>query len=382
LISSKFSLRSSANQVSVLYRNGVARVSCKEFLAYLRDVDDLAPSEPVDEPLRLDFSAAAIALEPALLDQLWGESEAASWGLVRSDFDRIILMAGLRQNFGLASGVIAGRDEQAAFFRGIRLAELVLASACAEGNERAWEQFMAVYGSQLTRAAIAISGNETVGRDLADAFYAELYGLNTREGKRKCPLESYRGRGSLIGWLRTTLSQRFVDHYRRTYREKALDDDTHDLAAPLSSPEPDGAIQVTLRNAIGDTLSSQPAEERFVLAAYYLDGRTLAEIGNLLDVHEATISRKLKRATEAVRKDLLKKLEKAGLSRRAAQEALGTDPRDLELGIDLKKLLQHSASDPFREQMSSEPATKDRNLTGALLPDTTGPRASEAGSER
>jgi RNA polymerase sigma-70 factor (ECF subfamily) len=108
----------------------------------------------------------------------------------------------------------------------------------------------------------------------------------------------------------------------------------------------------------------------------------LEEIGNLLDVLEATISSKINRETEAVRKDLLKKLEKAGLSRRGAQEALGTDPRDLELGIDLKKLLQHSASDPFREQMSSEPATKDRNLTGASLPDTTGPRASEAGSER
>jgi RNA polymerase sigma-70 factor (ECF subfamily) len=351
-------------------------------LAYLRDVDDLAPSEPVDEPLRLDFSAAAIALEPALLDQLWGESGAASWGLVRGDFDRIILTAGLRQNFGLATGVIAGRDEQAAFFGGVKLADLVLASACAEGNERAWEHFMAAYGAQLTRAAIAISGSETVGRDLADAFYAELYGLNTREGKRKCPLESYRGRGSLLGWLRTTLSQRFVDHYRRTFREETLDDDTHDLAAASSSAEPDGAVQVALRDAIGDALSSQPAEERFVLAAYYLDERTLAEIGKLLGVHEATISRRLKRATDAVRKELLKKLEKNGLSRRAAQEALGTDPRDLELGMDLKKLLQHSASESFKEHTPPELGSTSQSLRGALLQDQAGPRGSEASSER
>ena len=350
-------------------------------MAYLRDVDDLAPSEPVDERLRVDFAAATIALEPALLDQLWAESEAASWGLVRGDFDRILLTAGLRQNFGLAAGVIAGRNEQLAFFRGIKLADLVLASACAEGNERAWEHFMGAYGAQLTRAAIAISGSETVGRDLADAFYAELYGLNTREGKRKCPLESYRGRGSLIGWLRTTLSQRFVDHYRRTYREEAFDNDTHDLAEGSSSAEPDGAVQVTLRDAIGDALSSQPAEERFVLAAYYLDERTLAEIGKLLGVHEATISRRLKRATEAVRKELLKKLEKDGLSRRAAQEALGADPRDIELGMDLKKLLQHSVSDSFTEQVPSEPG-KNQSVTGALLSDKTGPRTSGASSER
>ncbi|HTM15365.1 MAG TPA: sigma-70 family RNA polymerase sigma factor [Terracidiphilus sp.] len=351
-------------------------------MAYLRDVDDLAPSEPVDEPLRIDFAAATIALEPALLDQLWAESGAASWGLARSDFDRIVLVAALRQNFGLTAGRVADKREQAAFFSGIKLPDLVLASACADGNERAWAYFMAAYGSQLTRAAIAISGNETVGRDLADAFYAEIYGLDTREGRRKCPLESYRGRGSLIGWLRTTLSQRFIDHYRRRYREEALEDDKHDLSATTSSPELDTAFQRTLRNAIQDALSKLPNEERFLLASYYLDERTLAEIGKILNVHEATISRRLKRATEAVRKELLKKLETSGLSRRAAQEALGTDPRDLKLGIDLKKLLQHSASEPFSEQVPSEPGRKSQNLTGALLSDTKGPRSSEAGSER
>jgi RNA polymerase sigma-70 factor, ECF subfamily len=349
----------------------VRRFLSEDVLAYLRDVD-AAPSQPIDEPLKVDTSARTIALEPALLDQLWEASGASSWDLARGDFDRIILIAGLRQNFGLAPGAIADRDEQKAFFGGIRLADLVLASACAEGNERAWEHFMTTYGAQLTRAAIAISGSDTIGRDLADGFYAEVYGLNTRDGKRKCPLESYRGRGSLLGWLRTTLSQRFVDHYRRTFREEALEDDAHDLPAK-DSVQPDPALGSTLRDAVRDALSSQPAEERFLLAAYYLDERTLAEIGKVLGVHEATISRRLKRATEVVRKELLKKMEKAGLSRRAAQEALGTDPRDVELGMDLKKLLQYSASDPFPEQVP---------FHGEVASSPAGSRSSEANSER
>jgi RNA polymerase sigma-70 factor, ECF subfamily len=350
-------------------------------LAYLRDVD-AAPSQPIDEPLKVDTSASAIALEPALLGKLWEVSGASSWGLVRCDFDRIILVAALRQHFGLAPGAIADRDEQKGFFGGLRLADLVLASACAEGNERAWEHFMAIYSAQLTRAAIAISGSETVGRDLADAFYAELYGLNTRDGKRKCPLESYRGRGSLLGWLRTSLSQRFVDYYRRTFREDAFDDDAHDLPAKGDLPQPDPALGSTLRDAVRDAVSSQPAEERFLLAAYYLDERTLAEIGRALGVHEATISRRLKRATEVVRKELLKKLEKAGLSRRAAQEALGTDPRDVELGMDLKKLLQYSASGAFTEQVPALREAEDRNIRGAVASSPTGSRSSEANSER
>lgn len=345
-------------------------------------MDDGAPLQPIDEPLKVDVSTTAIALEPALLNRLWIDCDAATWGLARGDFDRMVLVAGLRQNFGLAAGAVASPGEQTEFFRSIRIADLVLASACAEGNERAWEHFMSAYGAQLTRAAIAISGSETVGRDLADAFYAELYGLNTSDGKRKCPLESYRGRGSLLGWLRTTLSQRFVDHYRRTYREEALDEGRHDSPVDTGSSLPDSAIGTALRDAVQQALSSQAAEERFVLAAYYLDGRTLAEIGKLLHVHEATISRRLKRSTEAIRKQVLKLLEKGGLSRRAAEEALGTDPRDMELGMDLKKLLQYPDSESFKGQISSEPAIESGRVTGVMLSETSVPRAGEANSDR
>lgn len=349
-------------------------------MAYRRDVD-AAPPQAINEPLRADTSAATVALQPALLDQLWGECGAATWGMLRSDFDRIILLAAMRQNFGLTAGTSAGAQEQAAFFRTTKLADLVLATACAEGNERAWEHFMEAYGAQLTRAAIAISGSETVGRDLADAFYAELYGLNTREGQRKCPLESYRGRGSLLGWLRTTLSQRFVDHYRRTFREEGLDEDYHDAATVADLPQLDPAIGETLRSAIQEVLSNQPAEERFMLAAYYLDGRTLAEIGQLLRVHEATVSRRLKRAAESVRKGLVKNLEKKGMSRRAAEEALGTDPRDLELGTDLKKLLQHSTAETFPEQAISDSAAAQETAAAAMLSNTQGSLATEPNGE-
>ncbi|MBS1804182.1 MAG: sigma-70 family RNA polymerase sigma factor [Acidobacteria bacterium] len=351
-------------------------------MAYRRDVDDEAPPQPIDEPLKVDVSTRAIALEPALLDRLWLDSEVSSWGLARGDFERIILVAGLRQNFGVAAGTAASLGEQAEFFRSIKLADLVLASACAEGNECAWEHFMSAYGAQLTRAAIAISGSQTVGRDLADAFYAELYGLNTRDGKRKCPLESYRGRGSLLGWLRTTLSQRFVDHYRRTYREEELDEGRHDSPIDEGSSLPDSATGTALREAVHQALTSQPAEERFVLAAYYLDERTLAEIGKFLNVHEATISRRLKRSTEAIRKQILKLLEKGGLSRTAAQEAIGTDPRDLELGMDLKKLLQYPSSESFKEQVPSQPAVESGTVAGAMLSDISASRAGEANSER
>jgi RNA polymerase sigma-70 factor (ECF subfamily) len=228
---------------------------------------------------------------------------------------------------------------------------------------------MAVYGQPLTRAAIAISGSETVGRDLADAFYAELYGLNTRDGERRCPLDSYRGRGSLLGWLRTTLAQRFVDHYRRTYRERALDDQVHDLVVPNPVSDPEPEILVALRQAVHATLRDQPAEERFLLAAYYVDDKTLAEIGHVLHVHEATISRRLRRATDAVRKQLIRNLETNGMTHKAAEEALGTDPRDLDLKVDLRKLLQSSEPEPFTVQAIANPVAAQETVARAPLSD-------------
>jgi RNA polymerase sigma-70 factor, ECF subfamily len=321
---------------------------------------DAAPLQPANESLTALDSAAVDSIHATLFAELWRECGVAEWGLGRDDFDRILVAAAVTQNFGLASAAVALPDQQKAFFRGLRLPDLALAKTCAEGNERAWEHFVQLYGQQLTRAAIAISGNETVGRDLADAFYAELYGLSERDGRRRCPLDSYRGRGSLLGWLRTTLAQRYVDHYRKSFREQSLADDVE-----IASPAPDPALEISaissgpLAQAIEQSLGSQPPEEQFLMAAYYLDERTLAQIASLLGVHEATISRRLRRATDAVRKEVLRNLQRSGMSRRAAEEALGTDPRDLDVKMDLKKLMQFSLPDSFTERTpSSEEVTK------------------------
>jgi len=286
------------------------------------------------------------AIDPALLRELWRESGAESWGLPQNVCDRILLDVGTERNFGMSAGEKATRLQQAAFFRSLCLADLVLARACAGGDERAWEQFVGAYREALMRAAIAITRNDTLGRDLAEQLYAELYGLTARDGQRRCPLASYRGRGSLIGWLRTTLAQRHVDHHRRTRREAPLE--TMDASAPEPDPQPQPRDLTRLELAVEQALRACQNEERFLLAAYYLDGQTLLQVGRVLGVHEATISRKLQRATGEIRKRVLVYLQQSGMGRRAAEETLGADPRDLELN--LKNLLQNSQTAPFQEE--------------------------------
>ena len=314
-------------------------------MAYLGGVG-MAPTESIASAAGTEIAALPGAMDRALMDALWRTCEADSWGLPQDEFERILLEAGTAWNYGMAEGAVATQQQQADFFHNVCLADLVLARACASGNERAWEHFVASYRQRLVRAAIAISGSETLGRELADQLYGEIYGLTEQDGERRCPLLSYRGRGSLMGWLRTTLAQRHVDHYRRRHREEPLDE--------VEAPAPEAATETPVREltllerAIEEAVEKQQAEGRYLLAAYYLDGQTLKQIGQILGVHEATVSRKLRRAEGEIRKQIVGSLERGGLSRREAREAQGVDPRDLD--VNLKKLLQNSQMETFKEQ--------------------------------
>ena len=314
-------------------------------MAYLQGVG-ITPSQSVENSAVAGISTLPGPIHGGLLEEFRRECDAAAYGLDREEFCQILERVGTAQNYGQPQGATASRQQQAGFFRSLRLADLVLARACANGHEGAWKHFLSVYQQPLVRAAIAITGSDTLGRDLAGQLYAELYGLTMRDGERRCPLESYRGRGSLIGWLRTTLAQRHVDHHRRSHREQPLEE--YDAPAPGPEPiKPTGELTL-LSKAIEEALQRRQLEERFLLAAYYLDGRTLLEIGRALQVHEATVSRRLRRLIDGLRKQILRNLQSSGMSRRAAQEALGADPRDLEL--DLRKMLQNSPLDAFQEK--------------------------------
>ena len=324
----------------------------------------MVPTQPVGTAIPAELAAPAQCAVAPALEELWRACEAEACGLTRDEFEQIVLRIGMAQNFGQAADLAAETTtaQQTAFFATLRMADLVLARACASGSERAWERFIALYREPLLRAGIAITGNESLGRELADGLYAELYGLTVRDGERRCPLDSYSGRGSLMGWLRTTLAQRHVDRHRRTHREQPLDE-TGDCPAPAaeSAAQPDERGLPLLAGTVREALEREGPEEKFLLASYYLDGRKLHEIAAVLGVHEATVSRKLKKVTAAVRKQIVRGLERRGMRRREAEEALATDPRDLTAAehgsgaadrehLRLKELLQSSQSCPFKEQ--------------------------------
>jgi len=236
------------------------------------------------------------------------------------------------------------------FSKTLRLEELILARACAAGNERAWEVFLLRYREKLYEIARQITREDSTGRELADSVYADLFGTRMREGDRVSRLTYYGGRGSLEGWLRTVLAQEYVNTYRKQRRMVSLDEESEEgvqFAATVSQPVV--PADPRLENAIDEALRSLPAEERFILASYFLDGRTLAQIARALSVHESTISRKIEKLTTGLRKQIVKNLVRQGMNRRQAEEALSADVRDLALDI-RSSLAQDSPAAPFSEK--------------------------------
>src|SRR5215469_13281131 len=278
------------------------------------------------------LAAAPPGLESTVAE-LYHKSRAAEFSLSGEQFTAILIEISAKYLPGAAA------PEIRALYLSLRVEELALARACAAGNERAWEVFLIRYREKLYEVAGYIAKETSAARELADSLYADLYGTSLRDAKRVSKLSSYTGRGSLEGWLRTVMAQEFVN----------LEEESEE-GTQFPSPQPEAVFPVDARveTAVDRTLAALAPEDRYVLAAYFLDDRTLADIARSLGVHESTISRKLDRLCKSLRKSVLSNLRGRGMSRRQAEEALDVDVRDMRL--DLRKRLQDSSPQPFPEK--------------------------------
>lgn len=263
---------------------------------------------------------------------LYERCQAARYGLSPEQF--CDLLGEMGQD---APGELVNDPAQKQLLSALHVEDLVLARACARGHEAAWERFIALYRDKLYAASLAIARQESAARELVDSVYADLFGTRTAsDGKRRSKLESYSGRGSLEGWLRSVLGQAFVDRTRREQKLVAFNETVEPYAGPQAIRESTGYESRVIAYTDAE-LSALDPEDKFLLAAYYLDGRTLAEIGRMIGLHESSVTRRLGKITSRVRKRIIARLCAAGIPKRAAEEMLEMDVRDL--AIDVRKSL-------------------------------------------
>jgi len=297
-------------------------------------------SAPVSGPLDAQPSAAV----REFVAQHYEASGAQQFGMDRAAL--VAVLAEVVKQRNPFSDEVAERS----FLASLRLEELVLARACANGNDRAWEVFLTRYRNTLYETAYKVAKIESVARGLADSLYAELYGVDSKGQQRASKLLYYQGRGSLQGWLRIVIAQEYVNHYRGVRRETSLDAALED-GAQFPAPDPEQAVaDLRVEAAVSSELAALDGEERLLMVAYYLDHRSLAEIAKVRGVHESTISRRLEHATAGARKRIRQRMIQSGMSPRQADEAMEiVDVRDLRVQVS-ETLRQGTPETPFYKE--------------------------------
>ena len=227
----------------------------------------------------------------------------------------------------------------------LHLADLVLARACASGLEAAWQRFFALYREKLRHFAATMTHDEAAARELADSLYATLYGVPI-EGQRPriSKLVSYLGRGPLEAWLRVVMAQEYVTLCRKQRRLVTFSETIEASLPPSLTDTQSAAGKEKLSATIDTVLARLSPQEQFLLASYYLDGRTMSAIGHMLGAHESTVCRRLERVVKNIRRLIIKELCRSGTSRAAAEELLQLDIRDL--AVDVSRHLARGRNTP------------------------------------
>ena len=240
-------------------------------------------------------------LDSGLVERLARKAQAGRWGLDARDF-----AAALRRSAAhLFSGSLPSAAEVGQYFESLHIEDLALACACARGSEPAWEHFVREFRPIILR--IASRGQQADrARDVADSVYAELYGLDEREGARRSLFDYFHGRSSLAGWLKAVVAQRLVDQARAARRFEPLPEEEASPAglpgAPALELDPDRERFLRLvRHAMAGALAGLDARDRLRLSLYYAQEMTLAAVGRVLGESEATSSRKLERTRGTLR---------------------------------------------------------------------------------
>ena len=278
-----------------------------------------------------------------LIGELHEQALCARWGISRGKFGES-LRRSAEKRFGEAH---TSHQDVEAYLKSLHLEDLALACACSEGIETAWEFFIAHFRRDLRVAASVMLrasgiGDDTRAAELADSLYAELYGVRaSADRRRKSLFEYFHGRSKLSTWLRAVLAQKQVDLLRAGSRTVSLDTEEEEVLpqqsrqADPTTVDPHREMYLArLNRALRAALADLTPRERMVLAYYYTDALTLAEIGRILGEHESTISRQLDRVRRALRESVTQKLQSKAPAFNGRQAEPALDAAQVEVAFE------------------------------------------------
>lgn len=246
------------------------------------------------------------------LDGVWARLTAA-WPRWRPD--EAAFRAHLRDTLARY-----GEGDPRALLGRLALDDLFMVQAGLHGENRAVKAFLEAHGRLIRSLTRRTAPTEAVGLEAEADLLSTLFIDHAPDRPRTARLWSYRGLGSVRGWLRVTARRTLLRHAGRYEpgRHAALDENASvDAAPPLDQRlvALDGARR--LRPMFVACVEELAAHERALLRKSYRDNLLLREIAEELGVDPSTVFRRL----GSVRQKLWKRFV------RRAMAELGFDAR-------------------------------------------------------
>lgn len=210
----------------------------------------------------------------------------------------------------------------------LSLDDLYLATACARGEEEAWEEcarrhfaFIRDFARRYLR--------DPQARDVADEVIADLW----RRGK----IGRFDGRSTLRTWLGAVVAHAALNALKASRRRVPLDSDEFQswrgLNEPRDAPRPaEEESRAVLRQVVSEALRAMPSEGRLLLLLHYEQGLSLDQMSLVIGASKSTMSRRLKSVCNELRA-AVEALARARFG--ASTDALraGVDLGDLDLDL-------------------------------------------------
>jgi RNA polymerase sigma-70 factor, ECF subfamily len=226
---------------------------------------------------------------------------------------------------------VAAEPDPVAAVHQLRLDQLYLALACADGQAAALAMLEREHFHHVDAAVAQLRLDQHVRDEVKQRLRVRLL---TPADRATAQILQYRGRGDIGRWLRAVALRAGIDELRSRARELPLPDDAlAERALPAEHPELAHMKQryrADFRAALSSALAQLDEQARTDLRLYYLEGLKLEELAALHRVAPSTISRRIARARQTVLEE----------TRRIMREHLGLGDSDLDsiLGLIASRL--------------------------------------------
>jgi len=188
----------------------------------------------------------------------------------------------------------------------LSLIELHLPAA-QTGDQAAYGQIVSGCQRGITSIALSIVRDIQASEDIAQEAFLNAW----------TNLKTLRNSSSFLPWLRQITRNLARDHLRRRVTERRYDGDMDTILAVVADPTPDTPDLLSRQHeeaVVAELIDDLPEETREILLIYYREGQSSKQVATLLGMQDAAVRKRLSRARQSLREELLDRLGRAALA--------------------------------------------------------------------